>query len=537
MTGWVQGAAVRAGQDDLGVQAPCESLYVTLLPGVTNVTDRACYYTFYPWLLWSFDEHKPKLTAHQLVRRAECLYTLIAARHARELDTDERGHGQALVGRNALIPILDAAAKGSGQIDLAALAAPRDENPASYFKNPLGGLGQYYLGPLRDLGVLVGDQATPLCTDLGGGLAQAMNGGVDGKAFLQTLQRGSVSLEELDQLKGFCPCALNGNGPEREALRDLLLDRADTMGSSGTRRKMSLLLLLDLAAQPSRESTYSLEGLFRACAYSGGLAGGEAWSLPTGMEQARNAWAVYQRNELLSVALQSIFWAALRVLESDGGQVRSSAALGSRVAGLLSAQDWAPTFEANVARARQQLPDIGAWAVPEHEVQLYWELLDGTAGRSARTPQEIVGVAFKLLLALAARTTVGDPYDGFGFPPEQFGPYPVNLRTFQRAAEGPWKTMAPLELIAWLVSRWSIETHLRVALRKLHYESLDTFKVRQTDRGLELVGATPQPGATSPRLGSSIRILEDLGALAFDSDTGDHTITDDGRRILEALRA
>jgi hypothetical protein len=37
------------------VQAPCTTLYAQLLSGITNVTDRARYYSFHPWLLRHFD--------------------------------------------------------------------------------------------------------------------------------------------------------------------------------------------------------------------------------------------------------------------------------------------------------------------------------------------------------------------------------------------------------------------------------------------------------------------------------------------------
>ena len=51
---WVKPPEPIRGLDHLGVQAPCIALYGQLLPGITNVTDRARYYSFYSWLLWSF---------------------------------------------------------------------------------------------------------------------------------------------------------------------------------------------------------------------------------------------------------------------------------------------------------------------------------------------------------------------------------------------------------------------------------------------------------------------------------------------------
>lgn len=84
VVGWVKGPQRIRGLDPLGVRALCESIYTQLLPGITNVTDRARYFSFYPWLIWAVEQHDGPLKKnppHQTVRRADCLFTLIAARH------------------------------------------------------------------------------------------------------------------------------------------------------------------------------------------------------------------------------------------------------------------------------------------------------------------------------------------------------------------------------------------------------------------------------------------------------------------------
>ncbi|MBK7859639.1 MAG: hypothetical protein IPJ65_13680 [Archangiaceae bacterium] len=64
---WVRPPEPIRGLDHLGVQAPCIALYGQLLPGITNVTDRARYYSFHPWLLWSFEK---RFENHSLIVRA-----------------------------------------------------------------------------------------------------------------------------------------------------------------------------------------------------------------------------------------------------------------------------------------------------------------------------------------------------------------------------------------------------------------------------------------------------------------------------------
>ena len=53
--GWVEPEQPIRGLDHLGVQAPSITLYTQLLPGITNVTNRARYYSFHPWLIRSFE--------------------------------------------------------------------------------------------------------------------------------------------------------------------------------------------------------------------------------------------------------------------------------------------------------------------------------------------------------------------------------------------------------------------------------------------------------------------------------------------------
>ena len=121
ITGWVKQPKPAVGLDHLGSQAPCINLYGRLLPGITNVTDRARYYSFYPWFFWAYEKYYRSIDWDEVVsryRRADCLFTLIAARHANQTDQNgahrescfvEAGHGKAMaddVRRQRRAPIL-----------------------------------------------------------------------------------------------------------------------------------------------------------------------------------------------------------------------------------------------------------------------------------------------------------------------------------------------------------------------------------------------------------------------------------------------
>ena len=96
VTGWVKKPKAAVGLDHLGSQAPCINLYGRLLPGITNVTDRARYYSFYPWFFWAYEKTYQSLKRDEVVsryRKAECLFTLIAARHENQTDQVDENHG------------------------------------------------------------------------------------------------------------------------------------------------------------------------------------------------------------------------------------------------------------------------------------------------------------------------------------------------------------------------------------------------------------------------------------------------------------
>ena len=429
---WVRPPEPIRGLDHLGVQAPCIALYGQLLPGITNVTDRARYYTFHPWVLWSFEK---RYTDHSLdefrrvLRRAECLFALIAIRHARRLaDIDEGRHGKALVGRDKLLQIDESS--DFSLDDYAAL-----EGPHRYFKNKLGGLGQYYFGPLRDLRIL--DHSPegvgyPPGYDREHGriLAEAFASAVPEDAFFRVLEAPSSTWADLDELSPFCPCGLRDNPNEHELLLDLFLARTEAFQrDGGLIRRASLGLMLDLAGRDARDAEYAFEGMLRGASYSGALADGSPWQVAPVFQRAQRGWGTYQRNELLSLAVQGLFAAVLRAIERDhAGRILQVADAAEVAIGLLSslAGKVALALVDRVAQVRAELPVLVDWLNPEHELQRGWRL------QSLRLEddqlEDAASESVAILLALLARGVDEYPYGDFELDPEYFDPREVHLR-------------------------------------------------------------------------------------------------------------
>lgn len=330
-TGWVRPPTAITGLDHLAVQAPCIGIYSQLLPGITNVTDRARYYSLYPWLIWSFDKRYPKGNAEKfesVFRRADCLLTLIAERHARVSEEDDEQHGAAMVGRNTLVGVVAELGKGSDKLSR---FATREEVPTRYFKNRLGGLGQYYSGVLQDLGILAPREGEWLkyTRERGEVIAKAVNAEVDGDAFFALVEKDRFTAADLDGLAEFCPCGLKRSHVEYQHLLDLFFDRRGAYCEEGRQRARSLALILHLVDSLPGDLDLEVD-IFRGAVYTGMLPNGKPWRVPEPLVATRDDWGIYERNELFSIALQGLFTVALDVLEREEHRFENAAAYAIR---------------------------------------------------------------------------------------------------------------------------------------------------------------------------------------------------------------
>ena len=98
--------------------------------------------------------------------------------------------------------------------------------------------------------------------------------------------------------------------------------------------------MLDLASQTARDANYAFEGLLRGGTYTGVLVDGSAWQVTKPLERVLRGWGTYQRNELLSLAVQGLFAAVLRAIERDEAQsIRQASDAADIAVRLLSSMD------------------------------------------------------------------------------------------------------------------------------------------------------------------------------------------------------
>lgn len=539
-TSWLKPPTRATGLDHLGTQAPCVKIYGQLLPGITNVTDRARYYSFYPWVVWSYDQRFSKDDFDHFVdmfRRADCLFTLISERHSRQA-ADAVEHGIAMAGRNNLLPALDRLTLGE-VLKLSDYATQDEADTRRYFKSKLGGFSQYYAGTLLELGIMQpSSRSWSYYTKQNGEhLAASIESAAPAELFWAAVEKNEVSLSDLDELSAFCVCSIESNVSECHHLRGIFFDTENKYAEDGTQRRRSLGLIQQLVnALP--EGVDISQDVFRACTYSEALPAGKEWVVPESLQLTRKLWAVYVRNDLLSVAFLTVLAISLREMQPQSAQQNplfktiehfsSWFAASSAVASVTDALGTI-VFDELVSQTRQQGVSLTAWEDAEHETQLGRALLEGW--KRGDESAVLLNTCLKLLITLAARGTSDKPYDGLAMSAEELRDYPINLISFHHRV-ALWKELTLPEVVTDLIN-WSLNTHLRVALRKLRQSSRATFQLRPSERGLEVVAdQIPDPTPTTPRFKQAIQILRDLGVLVLDK-SGQTRLSEDGKKLME----
>ena len=137
------------GLDPLGLQNTSDSTFSILLPGLNNVTGRIRYYSFYCWLL---DEYSKRVGStdpkeqSKFIRTAEYIIALSS---------------QFYTGDNGSIPGSNYAKLEiqNNEIDLhdlnAGIYKPDGTTANTYWNFGWGAFGQYYLGSMRDIGIII----------------------------------------------------------------------------------------------------------------------------------------------------------------------------------------------------------------------------------------------------------------------------------------------------------------------------------------------------------------------------------------------
>ena len=239
---WTEAGSWTLGRDPLGMQATSVRLYRSLVPGLTNVTNRLRYYSFYCWVIQHYEqkEHSGDEAKWRVfIRRAEALYAL-ACNVVDPQQSDGLAGGLWAAGFRQAV--------GGDTIDL----RPHTDRPGEsgqYLKAIRGNFGQFYIASMTEVGLLSPSSRIPIVSDqLGREMANAFGDSVGRTTELIStgIRTGVIMPSELAEIgEAAHPSRIPTDSREMKLLRDYLLAMDEGHGS-GIARRSSAWLLLDL---------------------------------------------------------------------------------------------------------------------------------------------------------------------------------------------------------------------------------------------------------------------------------------------------
>jgi len=488
---WSQASRPTLGRDPLGIQATSVRIYRDLVPGITNVTNRLRYYSFYCWVVQNFeqtqhvdDEAKWRI----FVRRSEALYALTS-----EIQDPARTAG--LAGSDwARAYLRD---HHGGRIDLRNHTdKPGEPDEDQYLLARRGNFGQFYVRSMTEIGMLQPSTGIPLVSrPFGQELAEAFSAAIGvatERIIAKALVAGRLEWKDAEEIgKAVHPALMNGNSREMRLLRDFLAAKSPDL-LDGTARRSSAWLLLDLA---QRGVSLDSEKDIRRAFYYRLLPGDKPY------QQAGDTidrWRIYQANELCHIALEA--W-----LNAMAGGIRE------RVEGVAPAQlvyDLIDgTFEPyDLARPwREWAQKVSEMSIDQEE-QLT-ETIHRALGNLKRAFDEgVLEAATKLLAVLWVRWSSGQHGVRAGLA--KYGG--VNGRSLAGVVSS-FDDCADVETraaLARVLQEHIVEAHLHIAARKLAASDKFTYRFMLSD-GLLSDGVLTNYGYTNPRLRNLARFLRD----------------------------
>ncbi|HHW32961.1 MAG TPA: hypothetical protein GXX24_02280 [Paracoccus solventivorans] len=300
------------GLDPLGMQRPIEAIYQSLLPGISTVTLRFRYYSFFVWMLevYAKDEGNTDPVAFRVFqRRCEALYALVAARSFTELGV--AGIDWAQKQLTAVLDLDDATAI----IDFSAGADPEADVTQRYLRNKGGAFGGIYATQMYEMGLItLGDDRNPIsvCTKRALPLADAFAAAIGnlGEIFLRCVKAGKVSLADLGLMAPMQPSEIVTGTSEHTLLVQVLLGRALPSSAPDELRRSTALMLLQLIGATNEVPRAE------AVKWDWFGAGQPSPEPPSNTEDVRAMWALYQASDLMRLAYENILDLALDILQS-----------------------------------------------------------------------------------------------------------------------------------------------------------------------------------------------------------------------------
>ena len=511
-----------AGRDPLGLNTiTLDRILPQLLPGILQLSERARYFSIYPWMLWQFAERKRPATGEevdQFIRRRE-FELCLAMKLCKHCEV--------------------ASAIGSLRAGPRVNAGDDPFHRGVSIESAKGGFGLYYRSPLVDLGAVA-----PVGTPLGPEskptpievlrtndprvllLAESFHDAIQDTAYYERFERTNdpiprTVMEELAERA--CLCRLRVREHERDAVRALIFEPANddpdiVAACEARRRGFALFLsLLDEDAEVAYDTGRFWRGL---------IARFEADSTADdALGDSVSAWAALAMKECMQEPICSIWTHFCRTgVQQQGLDGMTNSDLRAMIL-QLAGESTSPLHGVSLAISAHEAARDAQDRLVAAAHDLDWNTL-----RWWTAEQDTASSGVAALLILAAR--VPDPKAVNPLWGEIAGRSSehqdgllgvVSLLRHRLTAE---PTIA--ELLEWLVHRFIIGPHEVIAYSKLPKA---TFRFSWDETG-RLRFFTPGTGGLD-RFAPSDDRRQAMSTLSEDLGYWEYDVTEDRSRLTE----
>jgi hypothetical protein len=290
-------------QDDLGVEEVGAGLLRRLIPGVIQNTPNAGYYSFYPYLLWKWEQIGGAIDRKSFIpfyRRHEAGFSVACALH-------QHRDGVELSGVNGALTARQRARELNGGIDELDIEGHAER----YMDTPLGGYGLFYAVALQDARLVNGGASglVDRVSEHGAAVARAFAHTFERTTYAQHYFDGAalVPSDVLRELgEAVCLCTVPGRS-DHALLQETFFGEPLSSPAWEERRRVrieSLSLLLEFHAQRPTGAADDLAAWRRAL-IEPRFSDGTQWS--SAHPERRESWRAYQLREIAVLALTTIW--------------------------------------------------------------------------------------------------------------------------------------------------------------------------------------------------------------------------------------
>ena len=483
------------------------SLYQDLLPGISNVTLRIRYYGFYAWLATTYANRTRHTVGDwtKFLRRSEALLALTC----RRADDFDGIAGNRWAGRELK--------KSTSKPIQFALNSDPGSKVTPYLRLKAGAFGAAYSSQLSATGVIQAakDHDAPIATPkTGAPLAAAFQSsiGAAGTEFISIVERGVVSVEQLDRLAPLCPSMIAKRSTERDCYEQLLFGSRQPTNPGARERRRTLGLILKVTeARSAAPDAADVRWMLYANTPETGDSSGFSAGTPDLIEQS-DRWWVYQANDLCHFAFEAILKYCVDTLSKPEhaqgvlpAELVSTLAQGVLDTLLTVPKDWEALVDTLV-----MAPDASDSEHDSSEASMVAELMPVASDKAFCAAADATR-ALQLLGILYRRTR-----ERWTLVEQTLRP-----RNRQELARSVYTEMSFLHehrgipfriLLVRLVAERVIQRHLWIAMQKLRGQGDYTF-LFESDEGRLRPRAKSGPVLTNPRLRPAISFLRDIGML------------------------